>query len=282
MTSFCALYVMLGLAHEKDSSPVRIHIDSGIIEGERDQDGLAVYKGIPYAAPPVGELRWRAPQPVKPWTGVRNVTGLGAWPPQISRNGFYPEMSEDCLYLSVVTPAETPSECLPVMVWIHGGGFQTEWYGTELWKNMAKRGIVMVSIEYRTGALGFMAHPGLSKESKGGHSGNYGLLDQLFALQWVQRNIAKFGGDPLQSHYFRRVGRSYQCEHTLRLSTCQRVVPRSHLSKRGFVLSLYGQADMAYYEPFAERSRTTRGRVSEAPECKITGTNAEDACRNTC
>jgi para-nitrobenzyl esterase len=104
-------------------------------------------------------------------------------------------MNEDCLYLGIATPAKSASDRLPVMVWIHGGGFQTEWYGGDLWTSLARRGVVIVSIEYRTGALGFMAHPELSKESPDGHSGNYGLLDQIYALQWVQRNIGNFGGD---------------------------------------------------------------------------------------
>lgn len=176
---------------------VRTHIEAGDIEGVLDGQDLAVYKAVPYAAPPVGELRWRAPQPVEPWVGVKHTTDFGPWPPQPkSKYGDgYAVMNEDCLYLSVVTPATKTDERLPVMVWIHGGGFQTEWYGNNIWKNLAHRGVVTVSVEYRTGALGFMAHPELTKEGNG-HSGNYGLLDQIFALQWVQRNISAFGGDP--------------------------------------------------------------------------------------
>ena len=175
---------------------LKTHVETGDIEGVLD-DGLAVYKAIPYAAPPVGELRWREPQPAKAWEGVLKSDKFGPWPPQPwHRGGNPPTMSEDCLYLGIATPAKSVNDRLPVMVWIHGGGFQTEHYGGDLWKHLAMRGVVIVSVEYRTGALGFMAHPQLTKESKSGHSGNYGLLDQIYALQWVQRNIANFGGNP--------------------------------------------------------------------------------------
>ena len=133
-------------------------------------------------------------------------------PPQPTRPGRTADMmSEDCLYLGIATPAKTVNDKLPVMVWIHGGGFQTEWYGGDLWKHLALRGVVIVSIEYRTGALGFMAHPELTKESKDGHSGNYGLLDQIYALQWVQRNIAQFGGDPDQVTIFGESAGAISC-----------------------------------------------------------------------
>ncbi len=175
---------------------LRTHVETGDVEGVLE-GGLALYKAIPYAAPPVGSLRWRAPQPAKPWQGVRKCDKFGPWIPQPTRPGRTADMmSEDCLYLGIATPAQSANDKLPVMVWIHGGGFQTEYYGGDLWHLLARRGVVIVSVEYRAGALGFMAHPELSKEDKGGHSGNYGLLDQICALQWVQRNIANFGGDP--------------------------------------------------------------------------------------
>ena len=179
----------------------------GVLEG-----GLAVYKAIPYAAPPVGNLRWRAPQPAKAWEGVRKCDTFGPLPPQPTRPGRTADMmSEDCLYLGIATPAKSANEKLPVMVWIHGGGFQTEWYGGDLWKLLAQRGVVIVSVEYRTGALGFMAHPELSKEDPDGHSGNYGLLDQICALQWVQRNIAHFGGDPSKVTIFGESAGAISC-----------------------------------------------------------------------
>jgi para-nitrobenzyl esterase len=164
-------------------------------------NGVVSFKGIPFAAPPVGALRWKAPQPVKPWTGVKESSKFGASCVQDAMFarlfGAPPEISEDCLYLNVWTPAKAASDALPVMVWIYGGGFvggQTSvplYDGTKL----AERGVVLVSVAYRLGAFGFLAHPDLSRESGKG-SGNYGLQDQIAGLQWVKANIAKFGGDP--------------------------------------------------------------------------------------
>ena len=190
---------------------LRTHVETGDVEGVLE-GGLAVYKAIPYAAPPIGNLRWRAPQPAKAWEGVRKCDTFGPLPPQPTRPGRTADMmSEDCLYLGIATPAKSANEKLPVMVWIHGGGFQTEWYGGDLWKLLAQRGVVIVSVEYRTGALGFMAHPELSKEDPDGHSGNYGLLDQICALQWVQRNIAHFGGDPSKVTIFGESAGAISC-----------------------------------------------------------------------
>ncbi len=190
---------------------VKTHVETGDIEGVVE-NGLGVYKAIPYAAPPVGDLRWKDPQPAKPWQGVLKTDKFGPWPPQPERPGLTREMmSEDCLYLGIATPATSVNDNLPVMVWIHGGGFRTEHYGGDLWQHLAKRGVVVVSVEYRTGALGFMAHPELAKESKNGHSGNYGLLDQIFALQWVQRNIKNFGGNPSKVTIFGESAGAISC-----------------------------------------------------------------------
>ena len=151
---------------------LKTHVETGDVEGVLEGQ-LAVYKAIPYAAPPVGELRWRAPQPAKTWEGVRKCDTFGPMPPQPTRPGRTADMmSEDCLYLGIATPATSTADLLPVMVWIHGGGFQTEHYAGDLWKHLAMRGVVIVSVEYRTGALGFMAHPELTKENEDGHSGN--------------------------------------------------------------------------------------------------------------
>ena len=195
---FSVVVMILGTVATTQGQPLlKTHVETGDVEGVAEESNLAVYKAIPYAAPPVGDLRWKAPQPAKAWQGVRLCDKFGPLPPQPTRPGRTADMmNEDCLYLGIATPAKSAGEGLPVMVWIHGGGFQTEWYGGDLWKHLAMRGVVIVSVEYRTGALGFMAHPELTKESKDGHSGNYGLLDQICALQWVQRNIKNFGGDP--------------------------------------------------------------------------------------
>ena len=194
---FVLVFGLIGLVMVTNAQPLlKTHVETGDVEGVLDGFDLAVYKAIPYAAPPVGDLRWRAPQPAKAWEGIRVCDTFGPVPPQPTRPGRMEDvMSEDCLYLGIATPAKSASDRLPVMVWIHGGGFQTEWYGGDLWTSLARRGVVIVSIEYRTGALGFMAHPELTKESPDGHSGNYGLLDQIYALQWIQRNIGNFGGD---------------------------------------------------------------------------------------
>jgi para-nitrobenzyl esterase len=170
---------------------------------EPDASGVRVYKGIPYAAPPIGPLRWRPPEPVATWTGLRPTHGFGAHSVQgvvwddIDLSGA--ATSEDCLYLNIWTPA-VPGENarLPVMVWIHGGGFvvgsgaEPRYDGARL----AARGIVVVTANHRLNALGFLAHPELTAESDHRASGAYGFLDLVAALQWVQRNITAFGGDP--------------------------------------------------------------------------------------
>ena len=210
-TFFVAVIVLAATVSVQAQPLLTTHVETGDVEGVIE-DGLAVYKAIPYAAPPVGQLRWRAPQPAASWQGVRKCDTFGKMPPQPTRPGRTADMmSEDCLYLGIATPAKSAAEKLPVMVWIHGGGFQTEWYGGDLWKHLAQRGVVIVSVEYRTGALGFMAHPELTKEDKDGHSGNYGILDQICALQWVQRNIAQFGGDPQKVTIFGESAGAISC-----------------------------------------------------------------------
>ena len=179
-----------------------IEIEGGKLAGVVDR-GVHVFKGIPYAAPPIGERRWQPPQPVQPWSGVREGSRFGAECPQPQ----YPDgsiyirplqpQSEDCLFLNVWTAAED-GDRWPVLVWIHGGALM---YGSGISDvrdgvPLAQRGIVLVSLNYRLGPLGYFAHPALTAESPERSSGNYGVLDQIAALQWVQRNIERFGGDP--------------------------------------------------------------------------------------
>ena len=176
-------------------APGQVRVEGGWIQGEVLED-MTVYKGIPFAAPPPGDLRWKAPQPVIPWEGVRQTTDYAPCPMQTGNNPY--GYSEDCLYLNIWTPARSAADKLPVMVWIYGGGFAgggtadpvTD--GTEL----ARKGVIMVSTAYRVGKLGFLAHPQLSAEDPHGVSGNYGLLDQIAALRWIRDNISAFGGDP--------------------------------------------------------------------------------------
>lgn len=216
---------------------LKTHVETGDVEGVLDGTDLAVYKAIPYAAPPVGDLRWKAPQPAKPWKGVLKAEDVAKWPPQPEKSYVtYDMMSEDCLYLSVTTPAKGVDEALPVMVFIHGGGFRTEHYGGDLWQSLARRGVVAVSIEYRAGALGFMAHDELAKESSEGHTGNYGILDQIFALKWVQRNIRSFGGDPTKVTIFGESAGAMSC-NILCASPLAKGLFRACISQSGAMMS---------------------------------------------
>lgn len=180
-----------------------VGVEGGMVNGVV-QDNVTIYKGIPFAAPPTGDLRWKAPQPVIPWQGVLAADKFGPACPQApfpntsSMKNCVGETSEDCLYLNVWTPASSLLEKRPVMVWIHGGGFAIGAPSIENYdgKKLAQKGVVVVSIAYRLGVLGFMAHPQLSSENTLGISGNYGLLDQIAGLKWVQNNISAFGGDP--------------------------------------------------------------------------------------
>ncbi len=183
----------------------QVQLESGPVAGAREEvHGTKIwsFKGIPYAAPPVGDLRWKPPQPVASWTEPRACTSFGPSCPQPAQiETFYLDVGatdEDCLYLNVWSPADSAHERLPVMVWVHGGSFETGSGSMEVYggQNLATMGMVVVTINYRLGPLGFLAHPALSAESTEGVSGNYGLLDQIAALQWVQKNIAGFGGDP--------------------------------------------------------------------------------------
>ena len=176
-----------------------VKTEGGVIQGTVEE-GLSVYRGIPYAAPPVGDLRWRAPQRAATWQGVRMADQFGA--PCIQSNKPIENQpikhNEDCLYVNVWTPAQSAAERLPVMFWIHGGGFTAGATLERLYhgEQLAKKGVVLVTVGYRLGVMGFLAHPGLSAENPRRVSGNYGVQDMIAGLQWVQRNIAAFGGDP--------------------------------------------------------------------------------------
>ncbi len=181
-------------------SPIKT--ETGLVSGAAASvAGVRQYLGIPYAAPPIGPNRWRAPQPAAKWDGVKAATAFGLpciQPKVFGDIDFGDRISEDCLSLNVWTNATSAAAKLPVMVWIHGGGFvagassEPRQDGSRL----AGKGVVVVSMNYRLGLMGFFAHPELSKEAPYKASGNYGLLDQIAALQWVQKNIAAFGGDP--------------------------------------------------------------------------------------
>lgn len=211
--------VAAGLGATRSAAPPRVTIDTGTLEGVVDSSGVTVFRGIPYAAPPVGSLRWRPPEPAARWTGVRSATRLGhnciQHQPYSDIDPFTAGVSEDCLYLNVWTsslplpssPSPLPSSPSPrppsrfprpVLVWIHGGGFWAGFGGEERHNGarLAQKGAVVVTLNYRLGAFGFLAHPAIAAESPHHAAGDYGLLDQIAALQWVRRNIARFGGDP--------------------------------------------------------------------------------------
>jgi para-nitrobenzyl esterase len=196
-----AILLVATVALHAASSGPQLKIDTGTIEGKSDGK-VRAFLGIPYAAPPVGDLRWKAPAPAAAWTGVRKATEFGSrcmqgsvFSDMVFRD---PGINEDCLYLNVWTAAKNASAKLPVMVWIYGGGFvagatsEPRQDGTKL----CQKGVVVVSMNYRLGIFGFFADPDLAAESGRNAAGNYGLMDQVAALEWVKRNIAAFGGDP--------------------------------------------------------------------------------------
>ncbi|MEO6894169.1 MAG: carboxylesterase family protein [Ginsengibacter sp.] len=186
-----------------------IKVEGGTISGTTNSSGdVHIFKGIPFAAPPVGDLRWKAPQPVISWKGLKKCDAFGPSPMQSNPVPFGPwseeylipkePISEDCLYLNVWTSASSAKEKLPVVLWIYGGGFVSGGTGVPVYDGeaMAEKGVIFVSANYRVGIFGFFALPDLTKESSHHTSGNYGLLDQLAAIKWIRKNIAAFGGDP--------------------------------------------------------------------------------------
>lgn len=189
-------------AQTRTQTQAQVQLDAGPVRGQL-QDSVIFFKGMPYAKAPVGDLRWRPPQPVQPWTGVRDATQFG---PDCAQEPFGGDAAplgvtpaEDCLYVNVWKPAAATAAPLPVMVWLHGGGFVNGGSSPAVYDGaaFARRGVVLVSLNYRLGRFGFFAHPALSAEAGDNDLvGNYGYMDQLAALQWVQRNIRAFGGDP--------------------------------------------------------------------------------------
>jgi len=192
--------VLFGTALEAQIAAPHVRVAQGELEGEATGLGSFVFKGIPYAAPPVGDLRWREPKPAPAWNGifVASKFGPACMQPESRLMGISrAEMSENCLFLNVWTPAVQPAQAAPVMVWIHGGSFMTGSGSQQSYDGarLVQRGVVLVTINYRMGVFGYMAHPELSAESANHTSGNYALLDQMAALRWVRENIAAFGGD---------------------------------------------------------------------------------------
>jgi para-nitrobenzyl esterase len=227
---FTAVFCALGLLAVTWPLGARFDVvktEAGSLSGVTGPTGVTAYLGVPFAAPPIGDLRWRPPQPAPGWQGVRRADTFGTscmqnqagsrlpWTEEFMTQG---PIGEDCLFLNVWTAAKTPNARMPVMVWIYGGGFNEGSSAVAVYDGaeLAKKGVIVVSLNYRVGPLGFLAHPELTKESDHRSSGNYGLLDQIAALQWVQRNIAAFGGDPMQVTVFGQSAGAISIAHLMR------------------------------------------------------------------
>ena len=212
----------------------QVRTDAGSVEGSTSTDGkVQIFKGVPYAAPPVGALRWKEPQPVPSWQGVRKATEFGA---RCMQGNVFGDMvfrdaapSEDCLYLNVWAPKVSAGAKLPVMVWIYGGGFQAGATSEprQDGERLAHKGVVVVSMNYRLGIFGFFSHPELTKESPHHASGNYGLQDQAAALQWVRKNIAAFGGDPQNVTIFGESAGSFSVSALMASPTSKGLIHRA-------------------------------------------------------
>jgi para-nitrobenzyl esterase len=242
--------------------------DAGRVEGTVSADSkVRIFKGIPFAAPPVGPLRWKAPQPVANWDGVRKTIEFGArcmqardFPGKVFRG---PDPSEDCLYLNVYTPSASPAAHLPVMVWIYGGGY-TAGSASEPrqdGENLAKKGVVLVNMEYRLGVFGFFSHPELTRESDHHASGNYGLMDQVAALEWVRRNIAAFGGDPGNVTIFGESAGSFSVS-ALMASPLARGLFQRAIGESGALFSTLGSRPLAAAEEAGKKFADSLGTPS--------------------
>ena len=216
------------------TSPDMVTIKDGALKGAV-ADGVASFKNIPFAAPPVGPLRWKPPQKEAAWTGVRDATAFGPTCMQVSGmfGGRGGPASEDCLQLNVYTPANRPKgKKLPVMVWIYGGGFvggaASYYNGT----SFAQDGVVLVTVNYRLGRLGWFAHPGLTAEAQGGPTGDFGLMDQIAGLKWVKANIGAFGGDASNVTVFGESAGAMSVNYLLISPEARGLFKRGHLEVR--------------------------------------------------
>lgn len=275
------------------SGVAQVRVESGVVQGVRDH-GVTVYKGIPYAAPPLGDLRWRAPQAARSWSGTRQAVAFGPACMQRIHGEFLPwtteflalaPTSEDCLYLNVWAPAEHKNVGLPVLVYIHGGAFSEGSGAVPVYDGaaLARTGLVVVSINYRLGVFGFLAHPELTAESAQKASGNYGLLDQMAALRWVRRNIAGFGGDPGrvtiwgQSAGAFSVGALLASPEAAGLFT--RAVADSGLSLAGMPMMNRAQAEEAGKQFAASRHAQTLAELRQLPAEALLPTASEMGMR---
>ena len=263
-----SLMTFISLAAFGASLPLQVKIDTGAIEGKANGP-VRAFLGIPYAAPPVGELRWKSPAPPAKWSGVRAATEFGAacmqgrpYSDMVFRD---PGISEDCLSLNVWTPAKNPKANLPVMVWIHGGGFMAGASSEPRQDGgmLATHGVVVVSMNYRLGIFGFLVLPELTAESDKKAAGNYGLLDQVAALEWVHRNIAAFGGDPANVTIFGESAGSFSVS-ALMASPLAKGLFHKAIGESGAAFS----STVLPFEPMATRSKKDSEFVATALRVK--------------
>ncbi len=259
------LLAFAGVLSSQTPAPPPIKTESGLVApAPPGNPAVLTYLGIPYAAPPVGDLRWRPPQPAAAWTGIRQGDKFGA---RCMQGSVFDDMifrdsgsSEDCLYLNVWTPADTSAGKLPVMVWIYGGGFvggatsEPRQDGASL----AAKKVIVVSMNYRLGVFGFLAHPGLVKESEHHAAGNYGLIDQVAALQWVQRNIAAFGGDPQNVTIFGESAGSFSVSGLVATPLAKGLFQKAIGESGSFLGSRALPARLSMTPPFKVRSSANR------------------------
>lgn len=272
-----ALMAVLLLGARPRPAVPEVRLDAGTVAGKVLADGVHAFLGVPFAAPPVGELRWKPPQPVKGWTGVRPAREFADACMQNVRHSALPwtapfmdqqPASEDCLYLNVWTGGKA-GEHRPVMVYIYGGGFNEGSGSVAVYNgaNLARRGVVLVTLNYRVGALGFLAYPELSAESPHHVSGNYGLLDQIAALQWVRRNIAQFGGDPANVTIFGQSAGALSVADLMRSPLAQGLFARAIAESGPGLLparSLGGNATLATREQAGEKFAASKHAASLA------------------
>lgn len=259
-------------APSAQTAPV-VSAPAGAVRGQTDGDTLS-FKGIPYAAPPVGERRWRPPAPAAAWNGVRDATSFGpacVQPTPVVQSIYSSDLgrtSEDCLTLNVWTPGTTAKA--PVMVWIHGGALVAGSSKETLYDGarMAREGVVVVSINYRLGVLGWLAHPDLSAESPAGISGNYGLMDQVAALEWVKRNIAAFGGDPDQVTIAGESAGGLSVLYLMTSPLAQGLFDRA-IAQSAYMISTPELKSARFGAPSAEDAGAALSRALQAPSLRV-------------
>lgn len=263
-----------------------VSIDSGNLQGVT-QGRVESFKGVPFAAPPVGNLRWRAPQPVKPWSGVRQASSYSSdcmqvpFPSDAAPLGTTP--SEDCLYLNVWRPAGTPADAkLPVMFWIYGGGFVNGGSSPAVYdgSKFAEKGVVLVSANYRVGRFGFFGFPELTKEDADGMLGNYGFMDQIAALKWIQRNISAFGGDPSNVTAFGESAGGFSVSMLLTSPLTKGLFSKAIIESGGGRTNLGGQRYLSTVLPNGPASAESVGvEFAHSAGIDDTGKDALDALR---